>query len=200
LPVRALTSNDIDRAAAVLADAFVDDPFSMWLFPEKRLRERLVRSWAMQLRVVYIPKGHSYTTPDLEGVALWTPPPGLVRSSLGEQLRLLFPYIRILGPGRLPRAAYGFGIIERAHPPEPHWYLSAIGVAPNKQRQGFGGALLEPMLERADRENALTYLETFRPENVAYYERFGFRVVGEADIPDGPHMWSMSRIAVAARG
>ncbi|HYZ91978.1 MAG TPA: GNAT family N-acetyltransferase [Actinomycetota bacterium] len=192
--MRRLEPHDIGRAAEVLAEAFTDDPFSMWLFPEKRLRERLVRSWAMQLRVVYIPKGHSYATDGLEGVALWTPPPGLVRSSLSEQLRLLFPYIRILGPGRLPRAAYGFGIIERAHPSEPHWYLSAIGVAPHQQRKGFGGTLLQPVLDRADRENTLTYLETFRPENVPYYERFGFRVVGEADIADGPHMWSMSRI------
>ena len=177
----------------MLAESFLDDPFSVWLFPEKNMRERLVRSWTMQLRVVYIPKGHAYATPGVEGVALWTPPPGLARSSLAEQLRLLIPYIRILGPGRLPRAAYGFGIIERAHPPEPHWYLSVIGVAPDLQRKGFGGALLNPMLERADREHMLTYLETFRPENVPYYERFGFQVVGESDIPEGPHMWSMSR-------
>lgn len=193
MDLRAITPGDVGRAAEVLAEAFVDDPFSVWLFPANGLRERLVRSWTMQLRVVYMPKGHAYTTPGGEGVALWTPPPGLVRSSVREQLRLLFPYIRILGPRRLPAAAASFGVIERAHPPEPHWYLSAIGVAPPLQRRGFGGALLRPMLERADAEGTLSYLETFRPENVPYYERFGFRVVGESDIPGGPHMWSMSR-------
>jgi ribosomal protein S18 acetylase RimI-like enzyme len=196
--VRQLTPADIPRAAATLADAFCDDPFSVWLFPARRLRERLLASWTMQLRVISVPRGYAFATADLDGVALWAPPgdPGL---GFLQQLRLFVPFVRILGR-RLPAAIAGFGVIRRGHPSEPHWYLSTIGVAPARQRAGLGRALIRPMLERADREQAITYLETFKPDNVAYYERFGFAVTGEDDVPDGPHMWSMTRLPFAGIG
>lgn len=191
MEVRPITSTEIPRAASTLADAFLDDPFSVWLFPADRLRERLVASWTQQLRVISVPRGFAFATPGLEGVALWAPPdsPGL---SFVQQLRMFVPFVRILG-SRLPAATAGFRVIREGHPSERHWYLSTIGVTPTRQRSGHGTALLHPMLERADHENTLVYLETFRPENVPYYERFGFTVSGEADVPDGPHMWSMSR-------
>jgi ribosomal protein S18 acetylase RimI-like enzyme len=194
--VRPIEQHEIGRAADVLADAFLDDPFAVWLFRERRRRKRLAKSWAIQLRVVSLPRGYAFTTAGLEGVALWAPP-GEDHMTFVQQLRLLAPFIRILGPMRLPMAAAGYGVITRARPPEPHWYLSTIGIAPAHQRKGFGTTLLRPMLERADVGSELVYLETFRPENVPYYERFGFRVVGEADIREGPHMWSMSREPVA---
>jgi ribosomal protein S18 acetylase RimI-like enzyme len=197
--VRPLELADIARAADVLADAFLDDPFAVWLFPEKRRRERLATSWAMQLRVISIPRGYAFATDGLEGVALWAPP-GRDELTFGQQLRLLLPFVRILGPRRLPAASAGYGVIRRARPEEPHWYLSTIGVDPESQRRGFGAELMRPMLERADREQTLTYLETFRPENVPYYERFGFSVTEESDIDGGPHMWSMSRGPLARPG
>ncbi len=196
MSVRRLERHEIGRAAEVLADAFLDDPFAVWLFPEKRRRARLVTSWAMQMRVISVPRGYAYTTSDLEGVALWAPP-GPDHQTLGQQLRLFAPFLRILGPRRLFAAAAGYGVIRRGRPDEPHWYLSTLGVEPVAQRRGFGRALLRPMLERADKESTLTYLETFRPDNIPYYERFGFQVTSEANIPNGPHMWSMSRIPVA---
>lgn len=168
----------------------------MWLFPTKDLRNRLVASWTVQLRSVYLPLGHAYATEDLDGVALWSPPPGKVRSSVLQQARLFAAYVRILGPRRLPAAASGFAVIDDAHPDEPHWYLSALGVDPVRQRSGLGSSLLEDGLERADREGVIAYLETFNPDNVAYYERFGFRVTKEDDIPRGPHMWAMTRNAI----
>jgi ribosomal protein S18 acetylase RimI-like enzyme len=190
--VRPLETRDIDLAADVLADAFLDDPFAVWLFREERRRERLAASWAAQLRVISVPRGFAFATDGLEGVALWAPP-GPDELSFGQQLRLMLPFVRILGPRRLPAASAGYGVIRRARPEEPHWYLSTIGVATHRQRRGFGAQLLQPMLERADHEQTLTYLETFRPENVPYYERFGFTVTSEDDIPGGPHMWSMGR-------
>ncbi len=191
--IRTITETDIPRAADTLADAFLDDPFSVWLFPSDGLRDRLLRSWTMQLRVLSVPRGYAFATSDLDGVALWAPPSS-PPPTFGQQMRLFFPFVRILGP-RLPTALAGFRVIRRGHPSEPHWYLSTIGVAPKRQRSGLGSALMRPMLERADNERSITYLETFRPENVPYYERFGFRVTGEDDVPDdGPHMWSMTRL------
>jgi ribosomal protein S18 acetylase RimI-like enzyme len=67
--------------------------------------------------------------------------------------------------------------------PGPHWYLFVIGVEPACQGQGVGGALLRPMLARADREAMPVYLETHKERNVSFYQHFGFAVAGEGRIP-----------------
>ena len=78
--------------------------------------------------------------------------------------------------------------------PEDHWYLMILGVEPARQRLGLGGALLQPVLARADREGLRCYLETQKPVNVPFYQAHGFEVAAETDVPgDGPHFWLMAR-------
>ncbi len=49
-------------------------------------------------------------------------------------------------------------------------------------------------LNRCDADHAPAYLESTKPENVPYYQRFGFEVTGELTVPDGgPTMWQMWR-------
>jgi ribosomal protein S18 acetylase RimI-like enzyme len=43
------------------------------------------------------------------------------------------------------------------------------------------------------------YLETDKPENVRFYERFGFEVVGEQEVIGVPN-WYMARRPDARRG
>ncbi len=43
------------------------------------------------------------------------------------------------------------------------------------------------------------YLETDKPENVDFYERFGFKVVGEKEVIGVPD-WYMARSAEGVRG
>ena len=192
--MRAIRDADVPRAAEVIADAFATDPFWAWLFPDAE-RRLVVRSWIRQLRISYLPKGHSYANDDLTGAALWSPPGGW-RLSRAQELRLAPSYLRLLGPRRMRTAARAFSVIEAGHPDEPHWYLSVLGVSPAHQRSGIGRSLIEPMLERADRDGVPTSLETFKAENVPYYERFGFEVSREDDVPGGgPHMWAMVRRA-----
>ena len=47
-------------------------------------------------------------------------------------------------------------------------------------------------MARAAADHVPAFLETGVERNVAYYERFGFRVVDDDDSPlDGPHVWFM---------
>ncbi|MGH3553712.1 MAG: GNAT family N-acetyltransferase, partial [Mycobacterium sp.] len=49
-------------------------------------------------------------------------------------------------------------------------------------------------LDRCDAEHCPAYLESSKPENVPYYERFGFTVTGEVVLPyGGPTLWPMWR-------
>lgn len=57
------------------------------------------------------------------------------------------------------------------------WYLSIVGILPEQQGKGLGAELLEQILKETDRLQVPTYLETFTPRNVTFYNRFGYRIV-----------------------
>ncbi len=58
----------------------------------------------------------------------------------------------------------------------------------------MGGAMLEAFCERMDQEGAMAYLETDKRENIGFYEKYSFRVVGESAVL-GQANWYLSRQA-----
>ena len=85
-----------------------------------------------------------------------------------------------------------FETLHEVHPIFPHWYLGVLGVDPAWQQQGVGRALLARFLARADEARDPVYLETDREENVGFYGRAGFRVVGMLSLL-GARIWRMER-------
>ena len=74
------------------------------------------------------------------------------------------------------------------------WYLSIIGIAPEYQSQGLGKQLLTPVLEEADEVGVSTYLETFVPRNIRFYERYGFKIISKLFEPElGTHYHLLRR-------
>lgn len=112
--------------------------------------------------------------------------------SMYEQLRLLPAMLAAFGRD-LARLMRLFSSFEAEHPHDPHYYLPAIGVDPRWQGQGHGTALLEPVLERCDRERLPAYLESTNPRNLPLYERHGFQVTQEVTVGDSPPYWRMWR-------
>ena len=65
-----------------------------------------------------------------------------------------------------------------------------------KAGQGIGSALMQPALAKADAAHLPAYLETQKEINVKLYQKHGFDVVVETNLPDnGPHVWCMKRPA-----
>ena len=124
--------------------------------------------------------------------ALWDPP-GRWRQTRGEQLRAVPSLLRAFGLS----VVRGMAVEDRmaaVHPEEPHWYLAIIGSYPTLRGKGFGNALMRSRLDRCDAEHAPAYLESSNPDNVPYYQRFGFEVTGEITLPDnGPSLIPMWR-------
>ena len=81
------------------------------------------------------------------------------------------------------------------HPTEPHWYLPWMGVVPEAQGMGIGGALLHEGLARADADRLPVYLEATTRRSAAFYARHGFETTGD----DQPSGLSRDRHHVAAR-
>jgi GNAT superfamily N-acetyltransferase len=192
MEVRQATERDIRALADALAHAFADDPVMTWLFgerPQRRLR-RLRRYFTFEARRhgrrgrVLVDGGH-------QGASFWEPP-GHWRTTWRQMLRASPMMVAAVGP-RIPRAMKGLELIERAHPREPHWYLAVVGTDPAHQGKGVGAALIDPVLAQCDDEGLGAYLESSKDRNVPYYERFGFTVRGEIELPDGPPLWPMWR-------
>lgn len=199
--IRRATEADIPAMAAVLARAFARDPFFSWLTgdaPERNLRMRM--GWAGILRRASAGLRETWTTADLAGVAIWLPP-GRSASSFLDALRMVPALARLTGWRRLREVAAATELLEkrrRTHVPAPHWYLSALGVDPERQRQGIGSALLSLVLERADADGTPTYLEAATARNVLLYERHGFEVVEELILPrTDVRGWLMLRAATS---
>ncbi len=70
-------------------------------------------------------------------------------------------------------------------PTRPHYFLGAVGTLPSQQGQGYGTAVLEPVLARAADEGALACLETCGEDNVRSYAGLGFEVTAEVFLPMG---------------
>lgn len=88
--------------------------------------------------------------------------------------------------------ATGTRQIWNSHVQEPHWHLLAFGTAPEVRGHGYGEALMLSGLARCQADGLPAHLETSNPDNIPYYERFGFEVTGAVDPPGGwPRNWLM---------
>lgn len=190
--VRTAVPEDADAAIAILADAFFDDPLSVWIAPDPVTRRRFHRNIFRAAFDDSLDAGTlqvAVADGSLAGVAVWYPPgraanpgdPGLSRARealSGDDLERL--------------AALREGMAEH-HPAEPHYYLWLVGVSRSHQGAGIGGALLDATLAAADRTQEAAYLEATAKANRRLYERYGFEVAGEIHLPQGPTIWPMWR-------
>lgn len=77
--------------------------------------------------------------------------------------------------------------------PMPHWYVLAVGVAPEHQGQGTGYELVTRAIRCAEADGVPCYLEAFEQKLVDHYERRGFRVVNKEQLPTGLTLWCLLR-------
>lgn len=149
-----------------------------------RYAERYGEVWAA------VPEGGG----DALGVALVLPAGASHMTPLRmARAGLFFAPLRVR-PRALARFVRAARVIERAHhehAPFAHDYLLGIGVDPATKGRGAGRLMLERVRERAAQRGVPVYLETQSPDNPAYYERHGFRLLSERDTGVGVRTFAM---------
>jgi ribosomal protein S18 acetylase RimI-like enzyme len=89
----------------------------------------------------------------------------------------------------------GDELIASLKPTTEHWYLDTIATDPDLHGQGLGGRLLDHDLAVRDAAGDACALDTHTPENIGFYGRRGFEVIGEGPLGEGIDVYMMFRPA-----
>jgi GNAT superfamily N-acetyltransferase len=167
------TREELPQAALVLARAFEHDAVLSQLLPERGSRvDRLRRYFELEAEGAISRGGEVWVDDDLRGAAVWRPPGGWVDPTLTQLGRL--PGYLATFRGRFRVASRLATTLARVHPVEPHWYLPCVGVEPGAMGRGVGTAMLQPVVERCDREGFGAYLEATSAASARLFSRLGF--------------------------
>jgi predicted N-acetyltransferase YhbS len=184
---------DRRRAALLAARALRDNPTSVAVFAgdaarrERRLATLCAATLATSRRLTLTACDEG----TIVGV-LSASLPGACSAPFLDQLRMLpfllrdLPSTMRMSQQQLAWAPY--------HPKERHYHLGPVAVEPALQGRGIGSAMMAVLCTRLDASREMAYLETDTPPNVRFYERFGFRVVGQVEAL-GARTWFMRRPA-----
>jgi GNAT superfamily N-acetyltransferase len=190
---RRAVAADLPAMVETLARAFYADPVWAWAFsdPERRL-EQLGAVWGVVAESALAYES-AWLLDGAAAVALWIPP-GQPELSPADEERVEGLLAEMLGGGAA-RVLETFARFDAAHPhEESHYYLSLLATNPEHSGRGLGMGLLADCLARFDAEGVPAFLESSNPVNTPRYERLGFAVRGEFELPEGgPNVTQMWR-------
>ncbi len=197
LEVIPLPPSRLAAAAAVATRAFLDDPLYTYMVPDDAERERCLGGYMEAFFDFVHLYGEIQTAPGLSGVACWLSP-WKAKPVLWQVVRTGFAVPRaVLRFSKDARARLGdlATYLNKAHGQAVrgrHWQLVVLAVDPPMQGRGVGTQLIQPGLRRADAEGLPCYLDTQNDRNVRFYERFGFELASEGEVPGHPvRIWAM---------
>ncbi|GAC1371397.1 MAG: hypothetical protein NVS3B25_21900 [Hymenobacter sp.] len=200
LPARRLQQADLVWATALLEAACADHPVLNYCCTGPDAPAQAV--WLIeQLLRFGLRYGRIYANADASALAVWLKPehPAV---TLGRMLRT----------GLLPTALWrldwtGFQRLRhflvattwlrrRSVAANGHYYLMALAVRPTDRGRGLGRRLVQATIAAMQATHAPCYLDTQRPSEVLFFQRLGFRLVGQCPVgldPEAPTNWGMVR-------
>lgn len=192
--VRLAQAHESALVCEVLADAFHDDPVMRWMIDAPEVFATLFR---YEAEALYMRHRQIFLAADDRGAAMWLPPGVTTKPAWHwRYLQAVWALLRRGGLQSVARTNSWDEVFAGSHPDEPHYYLHSLGVARSGQGQGIGSALLAAGLEQCDRQAMPAYLESSNERNNILYQRFGFEIVNEINLPNGgPPVWTMWRPA-----
>lgn len=177
---------DIDKAACILSQSFIDYPIFNYIIPDGAYRKRKLKYLFKFLICLGLANGEVISTSKgLECISIWIHSPknkislitvlqsGLLSLCFHVNLGVLFRLIKI---GAVKQNTQNKIIAEH------YCLLDMIGVDPIFQKNGYGRRMIEEKLIELDNSKIPCYLETSKIENVAYYAKLGFKLIHEYKI------------------
>ena len=165
------------EASRALARAFASNPGHIAAFG----RVALARNEFFFGAALAVMKGPKLVATDgsrVVGLIHWVPS-SHCQISRPEMLRLIPRMVAALGAGATLRVMSWLYQWSRHDPTDAHLHLGPIGVIPEAQGRRIGSQLMTRYCDELTARAEPGYLETDRPENVAFYRQFGFETTKE---------------------
>ena len=181
-------SKEIKNIIGSLVLAFNNDPIVRWMYPLAQQYLNYFPDFLTAFGKNAFDSQTVYYSDNYAGAAFWFPP------HVEPNGDLIIETIQKTISVKLQTEV--FSLLEQMselHPSEPHWYLGVLGVDPTRQKQGYGSKLIQDVLDLCDRAELPAYLESSNPINLAFYEKHGFKVIGEIKTNTSPTMSAMIR-------
>ncbi|AHB13636.1 N-acetyltransferase [Dehalococcoides mccartyi] len=183
-----LEKTDIKHLAQAAAEAFKDDPLTLYLLQgntQKARRLPMVFEYYAALGIKY---GQAYaSSPNMEAVSVWFDAP--VRISLLQLISCGFPVKNLwCGFNYFQRDMQLNNLCDKMRDqlyPFSNKYLALLAVAPKHRSKGLASKVVRPILAELDRNNITSYLETQNLQNVNMYRHWGYEEIGSFSIPLG---------------
>ncbi|MFG2377448.1 GNAT family N-acetyltransferase [Streptomyces sp. NPDC048504] len=190
--IRAAGEGDRELVVRLLDEAFQDDPVSGWVFPDAEYRRTTHHRLMAAFTDAVFADGRIDLAEDGAACALWLSVPAEAHPENGEDEAVGLRELVDPDNARVETIAR---LMAEGHPAgRAHEYLWMIAVAPGRQGEGLGAALIRHVLDRCDREGLPAYLEASSERSTKLYERLGYTFTGHTlDLPDGPRMYPMWR-------
>jgi len=203
--VKRVELEDYKRAAATLAEAFVEDPVTLYfcrhpLTLSKDEVQRRNEDMMEYITYAHILNGEVYQIGNYGAVALWMPP-----GENMDDLSTIFKsgmwrlYYKLSNEGRKRFFNEFFPLLHDTKAAvlgdrdDKSWYLVYLGTRPDARGKGYARKLVEHVTNQADVTGVPAYLESSHPQNRAIYEKLGFeyiksvfltRALGEGHVTD----------------
>ena len=196
IEVRDLRPTETSEAIAVLARGMQDNPLHVAAYGLDPDRRR--RSHAILLDAAF--QAFSDRHPlcaTLNGVIVGVTgvaSVGRCQPTLSQRIRVL-PRLASLGPRSASLVRSWLAAWAEHDPDEPHVHLGPLAVDAHLQGHGLGSLIMREHCRRLDQARQTGYLETDKPENVLFYEKFGYELAAEATVIGVPN-WFMRRSPV----
>ncbi|WP_432161270.1 GNAT family N-acetyltransferase [Streptomyces sp. NRRL F-5630] len=188
--VRPITDADVPTAVDTLARAFADYPFTRHVIAAEGHEERIRRYQELCLTRIGMVYGRVWVADEGRAVAVWAVPGRDPSPAFAE----LGPLLGELSGDRAAAYESADAAMARYRPEEPGWFLETVATAPEARGNGLGSAVLIPGIQEAERAGHPAFLETSSEPNVRFYERLGFKVTADVQLPhNGPRTWCMRR-------
>lgn len=175
--IRKMKNEEIPQVAEMLGGAFAPNPEFLIIYRNRPMKARQMQNhfeWRLK-----DPRG-KYFVAELNGRIVGVMGVAKSPDCFTVDLKATLSFVRTVGGlGPLVRFLKFLNAWRKQHPRQPHSHLWLIGIEPEFQHKGIGGQLMTFYCALIDQDGIEAYHEADRRENVPFYERYGFRVVGE---------------------
>lgn len=185
----------LPKLTDILSQAFYSDPYYVHIMPNNNKRISQIKWWSKILLKYTLKNGSIYVSNDYTGIAMWlgSDKPMLDDVQLAMFGLILFPFK--VGFKNFIRLLNISAQWEKEHHKQNkrHFYLMMIGVEPSLQKKGIGSQLMLDILKKADNEKIDCFLETVTYNNVMFYKKHTFEIIGNEKFGEDCQYWLMKR-------